>query len=202
MARFVLAFFLITVCAYACGGESDTVFGESGGGTATGSNTGGATGATNGNGNGVGTSSGAGGPGCDCDAPSIPVCGADGMPYDAGCGDQCVPVDIACRHACPCGLCQDLEMSYGEALRDAKRCEPNGGNTCTELMQNELTCPCNTFVNGANDEALAELEDLQSQWLQAGCHNDILCPDIACAEPMSAECDSSGQGSGTCRDNL
>ncbi len=32
----------------------------------------------------------------------VPVCGADGQTYDAACGDECVPVAIACRNECPC----------------------------------------------------------------------------------------------------
>lgn len=52
-----------------------------------------------------GTSDGSGttGADCDCDAgASVPVCGVDGMDYDAACGIECVPVVISCMQACPC----------------------------------------------------------------------------------------------------
>lgn len=54
-----------------------------------------------------GASSGTGGlPAiCGCDAPSRPVCGIDGVNYDAACGQQCVVVDVECDGICPCAGC-------------------------------------------------------------------------------------------------
>ncbi len=49
---------------------------------------------------------GAAGTGCDCDGPSLLVCGIDGETYDAKCGKGCVPVEVACNRACPCAECQ------------------------------------------------------------------------------------------------
>jgi hydroxyacylglutathione hydrolase len=43
---------------------------------------------------------------CGCLATQ-PVCGIDGMSYDAGCGVQCVPVQIVCMSQCPCGSTTD-----------------------------------------------------------------------------------------------
>jgi hypothetical protein len=46
---------------------------------------------------------GAGGVDCGClKGGQAPVCGIDGRNYDAICGDECVPVAIACRGQCPC----------------------------------------------------------------------------------------------------
>jgi hypothetical protein len=46
---------------------------------------------------------GAGGVDCGClKGGQAPVCGIDGRNYDAICGDECVPVEIACRGQCPC----------------------------------------------------------------------------------------------------
>jgi hypothetical protein len=47
----------------------------------------------------------AGALGVDCGClkgGQAPVCGIDGQNYDAICGDECVPVEIACRGQCPC----------------------------------------------------------------------------------------------------
>lgn len=73
------------------GGASSTGGEESSGG---GESTGGEQNATGGGPN-----------GCECDAVSVPVCGADGNDYDAGCGTHCVPVEIACQGVCPCEGC-------------------------------------------------------------------------------------------------
>jgi len=41
---------------------------------------------------------------CNClRGAYLPVCGADGNTYDAVCGMDCVPVEISCQGACPCG---------------------------------------------------------------------------------------------------
>jgi hypothetical protein len=43
------------------------------------------------------------GDGCDCMLGAyVPACGVDGNTYDATCGTQCVPVEIACMSECPC----------------------------------------------------------------------------------------------------
>lgn len=78
-------------------GGSSTGGADTGGASSGGANTGGSDG-SGGSINGTGGSS----PGCDCDAPSVPVCGSDGQTYDAGCGEECVPVVIACEGECPC----------------------------------------------------------------------------------------------------
>lgn len=66
--------------------------------------------------------------GCDCDAPYLPACGADGMTYDAGCGDECVPVDIACQGVCPCEGCGCQVMDGGACDLGSERQWLCGGN--------------------------------------------------------------------------
>lgn len=64
---------------------------------------------------------------CGCDAPYSPACGVDGTTYDAGCGDECVPVEIDCRGACPCAGCE-CEVVDGEACDTHERQWLCGGN--------------------------------------------------------------------------
>ena len=50
-----------------------------------------------------GSSAAGGGADCNCLRGAYgPACGVDGTTYDATCGVACVPVAIACLHACPC----------------------------------------------------------------------------------------------------
>jgi hypothetical protein len=86
------------------GGSSASASGSGNGGRAGGGgdDPGGFGGATDG---GASPSAQAGTGGVDCGClrgGQAPVCGADGQNYDAICGDECVPVAIACRGQCPC----------------------------------------------------------------------------------------------------
>src|SRR5262245_34157940 len=54
----------------------------------------------------------------------VPVCGEDGMTYDAACGRHCVPVPIACQGECPCDECALIEQEYLKTVAEAKACMP------------------------------------------------------------------------------
>ena len=69
----------------------------------------------------------------------VPVCGLDGNIYDATCGDECVPVEIACRGECPCsedcevGCTPVAESSWCDAPEVEWFCN---GNPHPSLMEN------------------------------------------------------------------
>jgi len=122
------------------GGASGDTGGSSTGGGSTGGNaTGGSSSGGVGSESGGASSGGAGGTGdggslgtggvpaiCGCDAVTVLVCGVDGQTYDAGCGDICVPVEIACQGECPC------EEGCG--------CELDVGSSCGEDGEQTWTC--------------------------------------------------------------
>jgi hypothetical protein len=96
--------------------------------------------------------------------------------------------------------CDELGQAYREALAEAKACEPGGDSPCTEEVDDALACPCPTFINPGNEDAVAELASLASAWKEADCSKGIDCPAIECDIPKGAQCDSSGSGSGHCED--
>jgi len=108
----------------ATGGSSSGGVGSESGGASSG----GAGGSAGSGGTGDGGSLGTGGvPAiCGCDAATVLVCGVDGQTYDAGCGDICVPVEIACQGECPC------EEGCG--------CELDVGSSCGEDGEQTWTC--------------------------------------------------------------
>lgn len=106
---------------------------------------------------------------CDClRGGLVAVCGTDGETYDASCGRVCVPVPIACDHACPCEQCLP-RLSTGCASS-----APGGGSPCCDdlvccegvpypaLGQCQPDCPLlsdrnlKTDIHPADTEALLE----------------------------------------------
>ena len=193
---------LILTAPVACGTDVAEFPGSGGGGTggtATGSggNAGGG-----GNSGGGGGNVGGGDP-CDCRVGAyVPVCGEDGMTYDAACGEQCVPVPIECDGACPCNAqaCADLETQYAAALAEAKQCSPQlPVEQCLSTADDALACPCPTTVNkGPGTE---KMDQLREQWNNLGCGDVIDCPEIACPEPAAGQCVPNPNGpNGVCSD--
>lgn len=101
----------------------------------------------------TGAGSTATGDDCDCGVGAyVPVCGVDGMTYDAACGRQCVPVDVACSGECPCPafMCGDGECPPGEIVcttvvpgtpdgRPTFDCSPLP-RTCNGVADPDCTC--------------------------------------------------------------
>jgi hypothetical protein len=128
---------------------------------------------------------------CDCGIGAyLPVCGVDGVTYDAACGRECVPVEIACEGECPCNQCALIETEYLQVLAAAKACSPMlTVEQCTMLVEEKLTCPCGgTYVNPNNRE-VSKLFELREQFFGLGCNELVGCPDILCTSPEGAGCD-------------
>ncbi len=137
-------------------------------------------------------SSGVGGgvdPSCACDAPPWPVCGADGSTYDAGCGDDCVPVAVVCDGACPCERCDELAAEYRQLLDASKQCNAAlAVEQCTEKVPGGLPCGCNTFINPSR-EAYPKLLEIWASWAALECDANVQCE--ACPpDPVAGVCQS------------
>lgn len=175
---------LALTATLACGSDAPQFPGSGGGGTG---------GTATGSGGGTG-----GGDPCDCgDDGYIPVCGEDGMTYDAVCGEACVPVPIDCDGECPCNAttCADLETQYADALAKAKECSPMlPVEQCLSKANDALACPCPTFVNEGDGKQ--QMDQLQQQWDALDCGMLVNCPEIACPEPAAAQCTPSSNGTG------
>jgi Kazal-type serine protease inhibitor domain len=175
----------LALLAMACG--DDVTFGGGGAG-GSGAGTGASTGQAGGGAVGGGSAGGGGSAACDCDAAYLPVCGDDGMTYDAACGEECVPTAIACDGECPCDPCAVLETAYATALAEAKTCDPAIDiEQCTERIGDALACPCPTSFNP--DNAAAEtLKSLKDAWDDQQCGALISCPAVECPEITAATC--------------
>jgi hypothetical protein len=138
---------------------------------------------------------------CNCRAYQ-PVCGVDGQTHNAGCGDECVPVEIACRNECPCLSCDDLREAYIETIAEAKACNPLiDFNECNELVPDQLDCPCSTYINPGNQAALDTLADLRARFEANACSSGA-CPAVECEPAASAACVGDSESNGVCQDQF
>jgi hypothetical protein len=96
---------------------------------------------------------------------------------------------ITCVHV-DCAVCQESALDFAEALDAAKVCDPTADNQCTELISSGPACGCGTFVNPANVDALARLEEAKNAYNGAGCGADEAC--AICEAPPSAACSPQG----------
>ena len=99
--------------------------------------------------------------------------------------------------------CNQIAAEYLKTLAAAKACNAILGVVqCTSLVEDQLPCPCQTFVNPANTAEVKALQQLKAQWTAQKCSTGIICPAIACIPPASATCQaSSGSTTGNCKDN-
>jgi len=95
--------------------------------------------------------------------------------------------------------CDALAAAYSAALVHAKSCTTDLDPQCTKLVDDNLACPCPTFVWQFSPE-VKTLASLEQQWQTGGCAKP--CPNDSCIVPQSANCvpgDPSGDFGG-CED--
>ena len=91
--------------------------------------------------------------------------------------------------------CTQLEQQYSAYLAQAKGCNSLINSLqCTQLVDTELACPCSTYVNPANTDALKRLAELKTEFGQKMCMEGVACPAIACIEPQGSACQPNGAG--------
>jgi hypothetical protein len=82
--------------------------------------------------------------------------------------------------------CEQLRERYDVVLAQAKVCSPAHTDPCTVSVTSDLFCGCQTFVSTQNQQALDELTALVKAASKRTCQ--VLCPLIACIEPVGATC--------------
>jgi hypothetical protein len=158
---------------FACGGSVDNGgSGGSGGKAGSGGGTSGGTG---------GATGGAGG--------TIIAGGTGGTLVTGGTGGMLVTGGTGGFAGNP--TCAQLEQQYAVTLAQAKACDPFvSALQCTVTVPDQLACPCSTYANPANQDAMTQLELLQKQYSVESCIH--LCPAMTCPLPQAAGCVPNG----------
>jgi hypothetical protein len=106
----------------------------------------------------------------------------------------------------PSWTCPQLQEQYGQQLELGRVCHPEMSTLqCTLLIDDQLGCPCPTFVNPKNAAAVAELEQLHAAWTAQGCDETVDCPGMPCPMPKGAFCEPQPDSSkvpGLCKDSF
>lgn len=89
--------------------------------------------------------------------------------------------------------CDQLERDYAEQLKLARGCYLAVSMwQCSLRVDDELRCACPTYVNPANEEAVAKLAELQASWSKKDCG---WCTNASCVATESGFCEPAPQGS-------
>jgi hypothetical protein len=208
-----------TALAVACGSDSDSDLGKkntggsggntggsggntggSGGGNTGGSNTGGSsTGGSAGTSTGgtAGSSSGGSAGSATGGTAGSSTGGAAGSSSGGSAGGGGTKPDGGVKS------CSQLASEYAATLEAAKACNPVlSVLQCTQQVNDELPCPCPTFINPANAKAVAELDDLQAAWNAQNCGSGVICPAVLCVAPTSGVCQANGSLAGKCANSV
>jgi hypothetical protein len=192
-----------TALAVACGSDSDSNLGNSNTGGKDGGNTGGSnTGGSNTGGSSTGGTAGSSTGGSAGSSAGGSAGSSTGGTAGSGTGGSAGSSSGGSGGTKPDGgvkPCSQLASEYATALEAAKACNPVlSVLQCTKQVNDELPCPCATFVNPANAKAAAELDDLQSAWNAQSCGTGVICPAVLCPAPTSGVCQANGSLSGKC----
>jgi hypothetical protein len=126
------------------------------------------------------------GDGCDCKA-LMPVCGVDEMTYNAGCGEECVPVEIECTGECPCNASSDTTTaaSSGEASGSGEASESGGAETTMGI--DPCDCPLGAYVPACGVDGMTYDATCGNECVpvEIACMAECPCPTLVCGE---AEC--------------
>jgi hypothetical protein len=178
----------------ACGGASvrdgdgDGTAGSGAGSTASGRG-GAGSGATSGSGASSSAGTGTSSAGCEWNGDRYAV-GAS-FPAGDGCNScTCSASGVSCTEA-DCVQCDDLAVTYGEAIDEARSCDPNDPSACSETIVAGLQCPCDSFVNPEHADAIALAGQIAGEYKAHGCAEPVLCEP--CLPPISAYCSEEGR---------
>ncbi|MBW2457294.1 MAG: hypothetical protein JRI68_22490 [Deltaproteobacteria bacterium] len=87
------------------------------------------------------------------------------------------------------GMCENIDTAYVAEITDAKACNPAlSVPQCVAVMDDELACPCPTFVNPNNEVALQVLDDLAADWASLDCGDEVICPMALCPDIQGSGC--------------
>ena len=104
----------------------------------------------------------------NCTSHKDPVCGCDNKIHGNACAAAWAGANVAYKGACK--TCSELNTEYTEAVVKAKACNPLINKLqCTQKVDNNLGCPCPTYIEPGNPAALAALNLARHRWEQQGC---------------------------------
>ena len=181
-------------CAGACGGEfQDKDDGGAGsGGSAGSAGKGGSAGSpAAGSSARGGTSSGGTGSGGTCEWKGQIYDKGESFPAGDGCNTCVCDSDgsVGCTEA-DCNQCIEIQEAYGAAIAEARSCDPNLPDSCSELVFVGLQCGCYSFLNPEHADAIDRAAAAQQDFEALSCGGDVVCG--ACQEPTGAYCSSEG----------
>jgi hypothetical protein len=114
------------------------------------------------------------------------------FPAQDGCNTcSCEPNgNVACT-LLGCDTCDEISSRYADALAEAKACDPEQADQCSELVVEGLACGCEAFVNAGESEAIEAAALAKQQYLALSCGEGITCGP--CLAPSSAYCSAAGR---------
>jgi hypothetical protein len=102
------------------------------------------------------------------------------------------------RHDVDQAKCSSIKTQHAQTLAAARVCDPTAGTVCTEVVNADLACPCNTLVDKTKPATVTQLKNFEAEWKSLGCNNISWgCPPVPCTPPTAATCQGSGT-KGTC----